>query len=170
MGAGDGEIILMGPPGSGKGTQARLLTDGHGWVHLATGDLFREHVRRGTPLGKLAEEYMAKGVYVPDDVTVGMVRERLAVHALHHLREVQAVLRLAERYEHERVERACQRALDAGDGRYRTVRGILERGFDLLTPDEPAVPPPQPIGAFLRGPEAFALTIEVADSTMREVG
>ncbi len=78
MGAGDGEIILMGPPGSGKGTQARLLTDGHGWVHLATGDLFREHVRRGTPLGKLAEEYMAKGVYVPDDVTVGMVRERLA--------------------------------------------------------------------------------------------
>jgi transposase len=98
--------------------------------------------------------------------TDALVRERLAVHALHHLREVQAVLRLAERYEHERVERACQRALDVGDGRYRTVRGILERGFDLLTPDEPAVPPPQPIGAFLRGPEAFA----VADATTREVG
>lgn len=67
----------MGPPGSGKGTQARLLTDGPGWVHLATGDLFREHLRKGTQLGKLAERHMAKGHYVPDDVTVGMVRERL---------------------------------------------------------------------------------------------
>jgi adenylate kinase len=74
---GEGELILMGPPGSGKGTQARLLADVHGWVHLATGDLFREHLRQGTPLGKLAEQHMAKGAYVPDDVTVGMVRERL---------------------------------------------------------------------------------------------
>jgi adenylate kinase len=72
-----GELILMGPPGSGKGTQARLLADTPGWVHVATGDLFREHLRKGTPLGKLAEGYMAKGAYVPDDVTVGMVRERL---------------------------------------------------------------------------------------------
>lgn len=67
----------MGPPGSGKGTQARLLADSAGWVHLATGDLFREHLRKGTPLGRLAEQHMAKGAYVPDDVTVGMVRERL---------------------------------------------------------------------------------------------
>jgi adenylate kinase len=67
----------MGPPGSGKGTQARLLADGPGWVHLATGDLFREHLRKGTQLGRLAERHMAKGHYVPDDVTVGMVRERL---------------------------------------------------------------------------------------------
>lgn len=67
----------MGPPGSGKGTQARLLADTPGWVHLATGDLFREHLRKGTSLGKLAEAQMAKGEYVPDDVTVGMVRERL---------------------------------------------------------------------------------------------
>lgn len=74
---GAGELILMGPPGSGKGTQARLLADRHGWIHLATGDLFREHLRKGTPLGKLAEQHMAKGNYVPDDVTVGMVRERL---------------------------------------------------------------------------------------------
>lgn len=74
----NGEIVLMGPPGSGKGTQARLLSDGGPSVHLATGDLFRDHLRRGTPLGKLSEEYMAKGVYVPDDITVGMVRERLA--------------------------------------------------------------------------------------------
>ncbi len=67
----------MGPPGSGKGTQARLLADTPGWVHVATGDLFREHLRKGTQLGKLAQGYMAKGEYVPDDVTVGMVRERL---------------------------------------------------------------------------------------------
>lgn len=72
-----GELILMGPPGSGKGTQARLLADDPGWVHLATGDLFREHLRKGTQLGKLAERHMARGHYVPDDVTVGMVRERL---------------------------------------------------------------------------------------------
>ncbi len=72
-----GEIVLMGPPGSGKGTQARLLSDVHGYVHLATGDLFREHLRKGTPLGKLAESFMAKGEYVPDDVTVAMVKGRL---------------------------------------------------------------------------------------------
>lgn len=70
-----GELVLMGPPGSGKGTQARLLADRHGWVQLATGDLFRDHGRRGTALGKLADGYMAKGQYVPDEVTVAMVRE-----------------------------------------------------------------------------------------------
>lgn len=73
-----GEIVLMGPPGSGKGTQARLLADAHGWAQLATGDLFRDHQRRGTALGRLAEERMAKGKYVPDEITIGMVRERLA--------------------------------------------------------------------------------------------
>lgn len=67
----------MGPPGSGKGTQARALADAPGWVHLATGDLFREHLRRGTPLGKLAEQHMGTGEYVPDGVTVAMVAERL---------------------------------------------------------------------------------------------
>ena len=83
-----------------------------------------------------------------------LVRERLEVHALHNLREVQAILRLAQRYDRARLERACQRALDAGDGRYRTVRGILERGFDLVAAEEP----PQPVaaGAFLRGPAAFS--------------
>lgn len=67
----------MGPPGSGKGTQARLLVDRQGWVQLATGDLFRDHTRRGTALGKLAAEHMNKGAYVPDEITVSMVRERL---------------------------------------------------------------------------------------------
>ncbi len=86
--------------------------------------------------------------------TFALVEGRLSVHALHNLREVQAILRLAERFEPGRLERACRRALEAGDGRYRTVRGILERGFDRLeTEAEPGV---SAAGAFLRGPEAFA--------------
>lgn len=72
-----GDVILMGPPGSGKGTQAKLLTAIPGWTHLSTGDLFRKHLKEGTSLGKLAEQYIARGVYVPDDITVNMVCERL---------------------------------------------------------------------------------------------
>ena len=72
-----GDLILMGPPGSGKGTQAQLLAKEPRWVHVSTGELFRENLTNGTPLGKLAGRYMSKGEYVPDDVTVGMVRERL---------------------------------------------------------------------------------------------
>ncbi len=67
----------MGPPGVGKGTQARALGEGEGWVHLSTGELFRDHAKRRTDLGKLAKSYMDKGQYLPDDVTVGIVRERL---------------------------------------------------------------------------------------------
>lgn len=73
-----GDLILMGPPGSGKGTQARRMVDDLGFVQLATGDLFRAHLSQGTELGKLAQTYMSKGQYVPDDVTVKMVRERLS--------------------------------------------------------------------------------------------
>ena len=73
-----GDLILMGPPGSGKGTQARRMVDEFGYVQLATGDLFRAHLSQGTELGRLAQTYMSKGQYVPDDVTVKMVRERLA--------------------------------------------------------------------------------------------
>src|SRR3979411_2366248 len=68
----------MGPPGSGKGTQARRMVDELGYVQLATGDRLRAHLSQGTELGKLAQSYMSKGQYVPDDVTVKMVRERLA--------------------------------------------------------------------------------------------
>jgi adenylate kinase len=71
----------MGPPGAGKGTQAKLLAAEHGWIHLSTGDLFRDHLGRGSELGKLAQQHMGKGAYVPDDVTVGMVRERIAAIA-----------------------------------------------------------------------------------------
>ena len=71
-------IVLLGAPGAGKGTQAETLAAELGLPHIATGDLFREALRKETPLGLLAKSYMNKGQLVPDDVTIQMVRERLA--------------------------------------------------------------------------------------------
>ena len=68
-------IILMGPPGSGKGTQAANLADSLAVRAVSSGDLFRDHQRRDTELGQLARSYMERGVYVPDDVTIGMITE-----------------------------------------------------------------------------------------------
>lgn len=70
-------LIFLGPPGSGKGTQADLLKDKYGWVHLSTGDLFRENIAKGTPLGLKVKDILASGALVPDDLTVAMVMERL---------------------------------------------------------------------------------------------
>jgi len=67
------EIVFMGPPGVGKGTQAKRLQQNLGWIQLSTGELFRDHIRRATELGALARSFMNKGEYVPDDVTVRMV-------------------------------------------------------------------------------------------------
>ena len=72
-----GDLVLMGPPGSGKGTQAQGLVRERGWVQLSTGDLFRDHIKRGTELGRTAKRFIDKGEYVPDLVTVDMVRQRL---------------------------------------------------------------------------------------------
>lgn len=71
-------IVLLGPPGAGKGTQAVMLSQKLGIPHVASGDLFRDHLKRQTDLGQLAKIYMDRGELVPDDVTVGMVKERLA--------------------------------------------------------------------------------------------
>lgn len=70
-------LVLLGPPGAGKGTQADRLAARYGVPHISTGDLFRAHRREGTPLGREADRYMAAGRLVPDDVTEGMVAERL---------------------------------------------------------------------------------------------
>jgi adenylate kinase len=70
-------IILVGAPGAGKGTQATVLSDMLGIPHVSSGDLFRDNLKRETPLGLQAKGYMEKGALVPDDVTVAMVRERL---------------------------------------------------------------------------------------------
>ena len=71
-------VVLMGGPGAGKGTQARRLENELGLPQVATGDLFRQHIKNETKLGKLAQGYMDAGDLVPDEVTVSMVRERLS--------------------------------------------------------------------------------------------
>lgn len=70
-------IVLLGAPGSGKGTQAKALGQGLGLLHVASGDLFRHHLSRRTPLGLTAGAYMSRGELVPDEVTIAMIRERL---------------------------------------------------------------------------------------------
>ena len=70
-------VILLGPPGAGKGTQAGLLAGSVSAAHVAPGDLFRKHLFGGTELGKLAKTYMDRGELVPDDVTIKMVLERI---------------------------------------------------------------------------------------------
>jgi adenylate kinase len=72
------DIVLLGAPGSGKGTQADHLRRELGLTHVASGDLFRDHLKRQTPLGLQAGEYMAKGALVPDEITIAMLRERVA--------------------------------------------------------------------------------------------
>ncbi len=72
------KLIFIGPPGSGKGTQAKRLADRFGIPHISTGDMLREAVAGGTPLGKEADKIMKAGQLVPDDVMIGMIRERLA--------------------------------------------------------------------------------------------
>ena len=71
-------IVMLGPPGAGKGTQAKRLAQELSLVHVSTGDLFRENLKNETELGKLAQQYMDKGELVPDDVTIRMVEERLS--------------------------------------------------------------------------------------------
>ncbi len=70
-------IVLLGPPGVGKGTQARILAEHLKLAHISSGDLFRENLKGQTELGRLAQTYMNKGELVPDDVTIAMIRERL---------------------------------------------------------------------------------------------
>ncbi len=71
-------IILFGAPGAGKGTQAKLLVEKYGIPQISTGDMFRAAIANGTELGKKAKTYMDDGQLVPDDVTIGIVEERLA--------------------------------------------------------------------------------------------
>lgn len=70
-------VIFLGSPGAGKGTQAAVLKDRYGFAHLSTGDILRENVKDGTPLGKTARQYMDTGRLVPDDVIIAMMEERL---------------------------------------------------------------------------------------------
>lgn len=71
-------MIIMGPPGAGKGTQAKKIIARYNIPHISTGDMFREAMEEGTPLGLLAKKYINDGHLVPDDVTIGLVKERLS--------------------------------------------------------------------------------------------
>lgn len=70
-------IILLGPPGAGKGTQAALISERHGVPAISTGDIFRANIRNGTELGRKVQDILAGGGYVPDEVTNAIVRDRL---------------------------------------------------------------------------------------------
>lgn len=70
-------IVLLGPPGAGKGTQAQRIAAATGLLHISTGDMFREHVKNNTELGQLANQYMSRGELVPDEITIRMLLERI---------------------------------------------------------------------------------------------
>ena len=76
--AGSLYLVLVGPPGTGKGTQAKLIAQRLGLAHIATGDLFREAVQQGTELGRRAKAYMDKGELVPDDLIIRIILERIS--------------------------------------------------------------------------------------------
>lgn len=71
------KLIILGPPGAGKGTQAENIVKRYGIAHISTGDIFRKNLKENTELGLKAKEYMDNGLLVPDDLTVAMVKERL---------------------------------------------------------------------------------------------
>lgn len=70
-------LVLLGPPGAGKGTQAASIVEKYNIPHISTGDIFRKNVKEGTPLGKKAKEYMDQGTLVPDEIVVAIVEDRL---------------------------------------------------------------------------------------------
>ena len=71
-------IVMLGPPGVGKGTQAKILAEKTNLAHISSGDLFRENIKNQTELGQLAQSFINKGELVPDDVTISMIRERIS--------------------------------------------------------------------------------------------
>ena len=75
-------IVLFGPPGAGKGTQANFLKDTFNLVHISTGDVFRKNIKNQTPLGILAQSYMDKGALVPDQVTIDMLSDEVSKNSI----------------------------------------------------------------------------------------
>ena len=75
--AGNLRLVLFGPPGAGKGTQAQLLVDRYQLPHVSSGDIFRHNLREGTPLGLRAKEFMDKGALVPDEVVIGIMLDKV---------------------------------------------------------------------------------------------
>jgi adenylate kinase len=71
-------VVLLGPPGAGKGTQAQIVSEELGLPHISSGDIFRENLKNKTELGRIAEEYINRGELVPDDITISMIQERIS--------------------------------------------------------------------------------------------
>ena len=71
------KIIMLGAPGAGKGTQAKKISEKYQIPHISTGDIFRSNIKGGTELGKMAKEYMDQGALVPDELTIGMLIDRI---------------------------------------------------------------------------------------------
>ena len=71
-------VVILGPPGAGKGTQADFIIDKYNIPHISTGDIFRENIKNGTELGKKAKSYMDQGLLVPDELVIDIVKDRLA--------------------------------------------------------------------------------------------
>ena len=72
------KIIMLGAPGAGKGTQAKKIAEKYGIPHISTGDIFRANIKGGTELGMKAKSYMDQGQLVPDEVTIGMLLDRIS--------------------------------------------------------------------------------------------
>lgn len=129
-------IILLGPPGAGKGTQAELLARRLGLEHISTGDLLREEARRGTELGRKAEDYMDRGELVPDDLIIEMLEGRLNKNIIldgfpRTLRQAEALAELVE------VDRVLDLELPEEEVvRRLAARRVCEqcgRNYNLLT-------------------------------------
>lgn len=154
-------LILFGPPGAGKGTQADALVGRYGIVHISTGDIFRQNVSGGTELGRQAKQYMDEGKLVPDDIVIAMVDDRLRrddvddgflldgyprtlaqVRALDELlasdgHALDGVIRLTVD-DDEIMERLLQRARE--QGRSDDTREVIHKRLDQYRKDtEPAV-------------------------------
>src|SRR3989304_7551893 len=76
-------LVIFGPPGAGKGTQAAKISEDYKVLHISTGDILRASVKEGTELGKLAKTYMDKGELVPDNVIIGIIKERITTQDSH---------------------------------------------------------------------------------------
>jgi len=137
-------LILMGPPGAGKGTQASHIAGLLGVPHISTGDIFRANVSEGTPLGIEAKRYMDAGEYVPDGVTNAMVRDRIShddarpgflldgyPRTLEQVSELDAMLRASNHH----IDRVVELTVDLDEVVARLVKRAADQGRSDDTED-----------------------------------